>query len=304
MAGRLVKCPDCQGEASGIGPIPSAQMFAARSLSRAISGGHLYRCRQCSLGFRWPQLAPDETDELYMLGDSHTWSTAKLDRKDWALASSILKDVLKPGADVLDVGCFDGGFLTSLLQKFRCHGIEIHADASKRAMDKGIAIVGSDYRVIEGLFDCITSFDVIEHVERPKQFVEICMGALRSGGYLLISTGNLDARSFRFMGSRYWYCAFAEHVSFVSPRWFETLSEGLDYSIERTVKFSHGHASLTKQAKAVMTNIVYRGSPGVFRALRRAGLGGFDVRRYPELADYPPGWTSATDHFMVLLRKH
>jgi hypothetical protein len=32
-------------------------------------------------------------------------------------------------------------------------------------------------------------------------------------------------------------------------------------------------------------------------------MGGRNANVHPELADYPPGWGSARDHFMILLRK-
>lgn len=49
-------CPDCEGNVEPIGSIPATDVFAGRTLERLLSGGFLYCCRQCSLGFRWPRL--------------------------------------------------------------------------------------------------------------------------------------------------------------------------------------------------------------------------------------------------------
>jgi len=52
-----------------------------------------------------------------------------------------------------------------------------------------------------------------------------------------------------------------------------------------------------------VNNLLYRINPTGFRLLRKLGMGGKDVTKHPELADHPPGWESAHDHYMVLLKK-
>jgi len=183
-------------------------------------------------------------------------------------------------------------------------GIEIHPLAAESAKNKGIEVIGSDFSdVFPGAFDCITAFDVIEHMEKPKSFLRNCFAALRSGGYLVISTGNLDSFTFRLMGSRYWYCTIAEHISFVSPRWFSISAEELGFQIVKQSVFSHAYASLLQIIKEGIANSLYRTNRTTFRLLRRLGIGGKNVKAHPELLDHPPTWMSARDHFMVLIQK-
>jgi SAM-dependent methyltransferase len=297
------RCPDCEGAGTSIGFIPATDVFAGRSLERPLLGGHLYRCSQCSLGFRCPQLSKDELDSLYEQGDELNWTAPVDSRRDWRIARGWIGQNLPPESSVLDVGCFDGGFLEPLIGTYSCHGIEIHPSARHRAEKKGIEVVGSDFSTIAGIFDCITAFDVIEHIRRPKAFLNDCLAAVKPGGWVIISTGNLDAFTFRLMGSRYWYCTIAEHVSFLSPAWYSRLSKKLDYRIAKQISFAHGNASRSQRIQETANNLLYRfGGPG-FRLLRKFGMGGKNVKAHSELADHPPGWMSANDHFIVLLHK-
>lgn len=224
-------------------------------------------------------------------------------RCDWHIARTWLEATLAPGARILDVGCFDGSFLEPLVGRYSCNGIEIHPEASKRAEQKGIQVIGKDFSSLRGAFDCISAIDVIEHVERPRNFISDCLAALTPGGYLLLSTGNLDAVAFRIMGSRYWYCAIGEHISFLSKDWFAKHGTALGYQILRQTTFAHGDASWSRRLREIAINLFYRSCRPAFRALRRLGLGGKNARSCPELADHPPRWLSARDHVMVLLAK-
>lgn len=268
-----------------------------------LSGGDLYRCRECLLGFRWPRLSKYALDALYTLGSDTAWSAPTQSREDWNIARSWLEQYVTPPGRILDIGCFDGGFLEPLLPAFDCYGIEINASARARAEQKGIEILGSDFSALAGRFDCITAFDVIEHVEQPKAFLANCLSAVTPGGLVVISTGNLDSFTFRLMGSRYWYCAIAEHISFVSPAWFTGLAGPLNYRITRQTNIVHGRTTFLKKIWQTTSNLLYRGLPTIFHALRKLGLGRREATIYPELADYPPSWGSANDHFVILLEK-
>ena len=286
-----------------IGSIPATDMFAGRSLDRPIPGGALYQCRGCLLGFRWPRLDKEELDRLYANGDELTWTASAPSRRDWCIARDWVEQTLAEGSSLLDVGCFDGGFLEPLVKSYDCSGVEIHPVAAKRAEQKGITVIGNDFSKVAGTFDCITAFDIIEHVEQPQAFLADCLAAVRPGGWIFISTGNLDAFTFRLMGGRYWYCTIAEHISFLSPEWFSGLAESLNYSVVKQTTFAHGNATWSIKIREAANNLLYRiGRPG-FSLLRKIGMGGKNVKAHPELAEHPPTWGSAPDHFMILIQK-
>ena len=105
------------------------------------------------------------------------------------------------------------------------------------------------------------------------------------------------------MGSRYWYCAIAEHISFLSPDWFRKAAEKLGLERKRIEMFSHKNVGWLIRVSEVVKNFVHKFLPSVWRTLRRSGIGGFDCSRHPLLAEHPPSWLSAQDHMIVLLRK-
>ena len=244
-----------------------------------------------------------ELDALYRAGASENWQHSSGARSDWALASRWIND-LKGVKSVLDVGCFDGQFLASLdgVERF---GVEIHEAATERAKSRGIKIVGADYESLAGFsrcFDVVTAFDVIEHVHDPGYFVRLLVDAVKPGGAVIISTGNTDALSWRFMGSRYWYCTIPEHISFINPRWCNWLADKLGLEIDRVQTFSHKQGARPEKIKNLVKNVAYRLAPGLAAFARRRGMGGVDVSGDGALLLTPPNWLTARDHFIVMMR--
>lgn len=288
-----------------VGRIPKTDVFAGNFLDEPLEPGSLYRCKKCSLGFRWPQLTKEKLNTLYQQGSDATWSvTTAMDRADWQQAESWLRARLPAGAKVLDVGCFDGEFLNLLGLKYGLFGIEIHNAASLRAENKGVEIVATDYENIIGTYDCIASFDVIEHVGNPEDFLETCVKSLRPGGYLLISTGNLDSFTFKMQGASYWYSTISEHVSFISPKWIDLQAERLSIDVESISFFSHSERQGTiLKVKENVLNVLYWLWPGSVGWLRRIGIGQKRFLNHKDLINHPPSWFTAKDHFMVLLKK-
>jgi 2-polyprenyl-3-methyl-5-hydroxy-6-metoxy-1,4-benzoquinol methylase len=140
---------------------------------------------------------------LYQQGDN--WQYEPVDRTDWQIAAAWLKAHLSR-ASVLDIGCYDGGILSFLGDGFQGYGVEIHELAARRAEQKGIHILGSDFAEIEDFsikFDAVVAMDFVEHVDDPFRFINLMRLVTRQGGFIIVSTGNTDAPSWRFMGSRY-----------------------------------------------------------------------------------------------------
>jgi 2-polyprenyl-3-methyl-5-hydroxy-6-metoxy-1,4-benzoquinol methylase len=301
-----IQCPDCKSNnCDEFGKIPKTDVFAGRFLDEPLESGSLYRCKKCALGFRWPQLTKEALNTLYQQGDDETWSVATAtDRVDWQQAESWLHARLSVGGKVLDVGCFDGEFLSLLGSKYGLFGIEIHKLASLRAEVKGIKIVAPDYENISGTYDCVASFDVIEHVRNPGDFLEACLNSVPTGGYVLISTGNFDAFAFKMQGAAYWYSTISEHVSFISPQWFKLQSNRLNFDIEKIRLFSHSERrGVLVSIKETFLNVLYWLWPPSIGWLRRMGIGQRRFLKHKDLINHPPSWFTAEDHFMVLLKK-
>jgi SAM-dependent methyltransferase len=303
-----VICPSCRSTSvRRIGPIPQGHTFAGRLLDAPIPGGDLIRCDDCRMGFKWPQTSKAELDRLYQLAAPGVWNDEPERRRDWVMAREELLGSA-PGA-LLDVGCFDGAFHRFVRESsdaWQMFGVEVNATAANVARGGGVTIVGADAERLEGdrKYAAVVAFDLIEHLSDPATLLGRMADLLEPGGILIVSTGNLDAPTWRLMGGGYWYSALVEHISFLSPSWCEHAALRLGLSLERVVLFSHaGRRRLLERSMEFGKNMVYRFAPSVFRALRKLGMGGVDVSGNDALANAAPTWITAQDHFLAVFRK-
>ena len=306
-AASSVTCPSCAAQAEYIGAIPHSKTFAGRVLGEELEGGELWKCCACNLVFRHPRMTKDQIDRLYCAGSEDGWQTPAASRTDWNLIREWLA-VRKGLKRILDVGCFDGRLLEFLGRDYEWMGIEIHAEAARRARARGVNVVSNDFGNLSRLnadVDVAMAVDVIEHSLDPRAFLASLAACVRPGGYVIVTTGNTEAPTWRLMGSRYWYCHIAEHMSFISPTWARHVAPRLGLEIEHVQLFSHGDgaASFKQRIYEASANLVLRFAPSLFALLRRFGVGGIDIARYPGLAFAPPYWMSAKDHMLVVFRK-
>ncbi len=302
-----VVCPSCASHrVCQVGPIPPSNLFAGRVLDNLLPGGFLWKCSNCFLGFRYPRLPKSEVDELYRLGNNESWPEPEGGRTDWMLVSKMISS-LSGIKRVLDVGCFDGRLLEYLGQGYEWLGIEIHKEAAERAHQRGVKIIAEDYSKLSSnqiQVDAVLAIDVIEHSYDPREFLACLASAVRVDGIIIISTGNTDAPTWRLMGSRYWYCHIAEHMSFINPAWARNVAQHLGLEIVAIERFSHMEDDkFSHKLHETFANLVYRVSLRLFSWLRRLGGGGIDVKANPELLHVPPYWLSARDHVLVAFKK-
>ena len=303
-------CPSCGSSFTGlIGVIPSTDVFAGKNLLEPLDGGSLYSCFTCKCFFRLPRLSKGIMDAMYIAGDEDNWSLGMEDeRADWNIAYAWLQR-WETNYQVLDVGCFSGGFLNGLNNNADVYGVEIHEQAADRAKGLGVNIIEDDYERLGSLaqtFDVVTSFDVIEHTYTPASFLRSLAHVTKPNGEIIISTGNTMAPSWKLMGSRYWYCTIGEHLSFINPDWCKYVANECGLELIEIQTFSHAkkmNLSISNKLKEAVVNLIYHFSPFALRLARKHGLGGKDTKNYPELADFPPKWMTAKDHFIVKFRK-
>lgn len=302
--------PKCVGCGSmvveHVGKIPSAINFAGRILSEPLDGGSLFRCRTCGLVFRCPRMKKADLDVLYHLGSSENWQAAPSAREEWKIASQWISQYMPDECSILDVGCFDGGFLRSLPSSYKKFGIEIHEAARNKAQRNDINIVGTDFSSLietDSVFDVVTAFDIIEHTHNPIEFLRDISSVVSKNGCIVISSGNSTALSWKLLGARYWYCTLSEHLSFISPIWCEWAASETGLVLKHVNHFSHSSVTWRKQISDAMKNLLYVATPLGFAMLRKMGLGGAEYREHKELLKYPPSWMSAKDHIVCMFVK-
>jgi len=301
-----IACHSCRNGTQLRGRIPDALRFAGRDLDSPLPGGNLYVCPNCHLNFRYPRPSKRTLDRLYTDGSANAWENPADRRRDWAVARQILDDPTV-ARSVLDVGCFDGGFLDSLGSRWGLHGVEIHPTAAARAEERGVEIICRNYDDLGKLdraFGVVTAFDVVEHVEDPLLFLRQLSRLVLPGGIVTLSTGNTETLSWMLLGSRYYYCVIPEHISFINPKWCAYAVRTLGLTLVHMAKFSREpHRTIPKRVRQTALNITYALMPRTAAAARSLGFGGLDVRRHRSLLSHPPYWGTARDHFLVCFKK-
>ncbi len=118
-------------------------------------------------------------------------------RYEWAC--SVLRD-LRPVGSVLDIACgagYGSYLMAKRLPETRVVGVDYDPAAVRRAL-REYALPNLEYRVGDCTrldetvggdpFDCVVSFDTIEHVAHREVMMEGLVNHLRPGGRLLLST--------------------------------------------------------------------------------------------------------------------
>jgi hypothetical protein len=122
------------------------------------------------------------------------------------------------------------------------------------------------------------------------------VGALRPGGILVLLTGDTDAASWRLQGSRYWYCSLVEHESFFCRATLDRIGASCGLSKIACERISHIRASVPQAVTEALKNVAY---------VCAQWIGWLPGRRMRErvLDRRAPGWVSARDHMLCVMRR-
>ena len=145
------------------------------------------------------------------------------------------------GRTILDVGCGDGVFLSTLSDEWTKRGLEPSASGAslsrKRNLDVSQATMESSPQAYE--VDLISALDVIEHVTDPHHFVESFKRHLRPGGVVLLLTGDADSLAAKIAGPRWSYLRWCGHISVFSQSGLRRLLQSHGFEILDWIRCEH-----------------------------------------------------------------
>lgn len=183
---------------------------------QCVSCGMVY-VRKVPLSFVNGEFYEDRTESFYLSDDKlqSDYDPVRFQR-EWKLFRRWV-----PSGRVLDVGCSTGGFLRGLpsFGSYDLTGLDVSQGALNQAEQQGIRVVREpflDWNPSDSLFDAITFWAVLEHVEKPDVFLEKTGSLIRSDGICILLVPNLHSLAIRCLGSRYRYI-MAEHLNYFSP---------------------------------------------------------------------------------------
>jgi ADP-heptose:LPS heptosyltransferase/2-polyprenyl-3-methyl-5-hydroxy-6-metoxy-1,4-benzoquinol methylase len=192
---------------------PLCQFSGTFSLFEVINKHRIFECPSCGLQFPYPVKAMDY-DEAYehkledLLSVSSTFdyecfqqveNDPVKETKKWERVPrfNVLLPILSilPKGKLLDIGCSTGNFLLLAKAKgFEVYGMEASEKAVEIARKKFKLNVAKALTFEElpeefkGPYKIITAFEVIEHVEKPFEFLKGIYELLDKDGFLIISS--------------------------------------------------------------------------------------------------------------------
>ena len=131
-------------------------------------------------------------------------------------------EVYRETGKLLDVGCGIGYFLDEAKKRgWDVHGTEYTDKAIAICKAKGINMKQGKldpalYK--EGMFDIVTSFEVIEHINNPQEEVQNIRTLLRSGGLFYVTTPNFNAIERYLLKEKYNVIQYPEHLSYYTKK--------------------------------------------------------------------------------------
>lgn len=223
-----------------------------------LPGTHgIVRCRDCGLLSLENFPGARERESCYQ--ESY-YSAGKGERFlppfEWALgllkrlrAQAILRRAKRTGT-ILDVGCGRGDLLEIFRDLgWRAVGTQISRTAAEAAWKRR----GVDVRVGElpeldlsgPPFDAIAFFHVLEHLERPAEYLLRARDLLADDGLLVVEVPNCGSLGFRILGLRHFCIDYPHHLIFFTPPSLRALLGRCGFQVEKESHYSLEYSPFT-----------------------------------------------------------
>lgn len=178
-------------------------------------------CRACITAWQWPTDVKESEirayyGEQYFLQQERTYFDAELKEQRSKLGLRFVEHARhEKRGTILDVGAGDGTFAKIANS---CGWEAVGVDLSF-ASD---LVVQGTIDDVDGRFDVVTLWDVIEHVEHPDHLIKKAFNKLTKNGLIIIETGNYLGID-RIMNDVNWWGFQPDHRWFFAPTALEKL---------------------------------------------------------------------------------
>lgn len=108
-----------------------------------------------------------------------------------------LSEAVPPPGRVLDVGCGNGAFLAEAKTAgYEVEGIDVSEAAARFVRQRGIQAHAANFLELEGEWDLITMWDVVEHLRSPAEFLTHARALLSPRGRLVLKIPGFGRANF------------------------------------------------------------------------------------------------------------
>lgn len=193
------KCPCCAGDAKFVKNLPAGEI---KNQMEALTGDSgirscnivdylLMQCCCCGVIFSDPMREPEPAFYDWLASFARYYPKS---RWEWDACLNEIESLFNHSERrILDVGCGSGTFLELLASQpvNAAIGIDLNANAIGKCREKGLnafqADLGSANKIMDGNFDVITFWHVIEHVSNPVNILRQARSLLSPQGVIFFS---------------------------------------------------------------------------------------------------------------------
>lgn len=263
-------CPLCESTATTV-KWPGTQDWATSSdqaflcTSTTRERPEILLCPDCGHIFSNPSHWPEDLGHEYeVLEDTDYLSMLDIKRRTFSRAADVLTAFVRAPASVLEIGAYTGLFLDECRRRgFAVCGIEPSRWGAQLARSRGLDVRdGTAERLLNdeslGTFDAVVSWDVLEHVRDPRQFVRLAAAHVKPGGFLIVSTLDRTNWFARLMGKR-WPWLIPMHLHYFDQKSVIDMAAAEGCEFRRT----RAHVHFTSAGYALKRLVNHGDSVGV-----------------------------------------
>lgn len=192
------------------------------------------RCPHCRTVYMNPRATPEILDEfyarsvLYEYWDKYIFPSSRDARREHIFRPRVQR-ILELCADgnnaagvLVEIGSASGMFCEEALATGRFKrvvGIEPSAAQAATCREMGMEVIETTIERVDDLeepADVVASFETIEHVHSPKDFLVRCHGLLVPGGFLVLTCPNYEGFDIMTLGTLS-ESLDAEHINMFNP---------------------------------------------------------------------------------------
>jgi 2-polyprenyl-3-methyl-5-hydroxy-6-metoxy-1,4-benzoquinol methylase len=209
-------------------------------LSRYYEKHRLVKCRSC--GFVFMEKIPT-IDELTLFYSNYSYDSdsplSPLTKESYNLLLDKFEKFRKTNK-ILDVGCGRGWFLIEAKKRgWEVYGTEFSEKAIEVCEASGLNMkMGKleNNTFSQGVFDIITSFEVIEHINNPLEEIANIHRFLRKGGLFYCTTPNFNAYLRYYLRENYNnVIVYPEHLSYYTRSTLKKLMRVNNFNTQRVL---------------------------------------------------------------------
>ncbi len=221
-----------------------------------VDGFEIVRCTKSGLVYLANPPSDEELEKFYSVeyfegdearkGYASYESDEQILRRNFRILLRHVTDSSPSRGALVDVGCAYGYFLDEATAHFeQVKGIELNEDVAQLGRSRfGLEITTHpDQALTAESTDVITLWDVIEHLKHPRSTLEQCAQALRPGGSLFLTTGDISSPLAVGLGKRWRLINPPQHLTYFSIDTMTRLLSEIGLQVRQVTRRCGKHVS-------------------------------------------------------------